>query len=250
MMVRVLDFGKFRNPSFPEPSNGQLSLAGTETPALTLAPRPTTFLDSGFCPASRGISSAGRALAWHARGHRFKSVILHFCCIQKPSAEMPEVFYLVSARLTERESDRRISKLVQGTRGFNGRQSLNCSNRVRTGASPRCGRRSCGGMRDCQSSPPQFVAFRSAKRTCLNSAAATFAKTPSGSEWKMPRILLSAAFCHPSHACPSCRQSRMWRLPAPGPHPDRCKSESSSRALQSPVFGSDLGMVQRLVWRI
>ncbi|MFN5054205.1 MAG: hypothetical protein ACK5L2_21340, partial [Planctomyces sp.] len=38
MMVRVLDFGKFRNPSFPEPSNGQLSLAGTETAALTLAP--------------------------------------------------------------------------------------------------------------------------------------------------------------------------------------------------------------------
>ena len=26
----------------------------------------------------RGISSVGRALAWHARGHRFKSVILHF----------------------------------------------------------------------------------------------------------------------------------------------------------------------------
>ena len=77
-MVRVLDFGKFRNPSFPEPSNGQLSLAGTETAALTLAPRPTTFPASGFCPASRGISSAGRALAWHARGHRFKSVILHF----------------------------------------------------------------------------------------------------------------------------------------------------------------------------
>ncbi len=24
-----------------------------------------------------GISSAGRALAWHARGHRFESVILH-----------------------------------------------------------------------------------------------------------------------------------------------------------------------------
>jgi hypothetical protein len=145
----------------------------------------------------------------------------------------------VSARLTERESDRRISRLVQGNRGFNGRQSLHCSNRVRTGVSPRCGRRSCGGIRDCKASPPQFVAFRSEKRTCLNSAAATFAKTPSGSEWKMPRILLSAAFCHPSHACPSCRQSRMWRLPAPGPHHDRCKSESSSRALQSPVFGSD-----------
>ena len=25
----------------------------------------------------RGISSVGRALAWHARGHRFESVILH-----------------------------------------------------------------------------------------------------------------------------------------------------------------------------
>ena len=25
-----------------------------------------------------GISSAGRALAWHARGHQFKSGILHF----------------------------------------------------------------------------------------------------------------------------------------------------------------------------
>ena len=184
-------------------------------------------------------SSKWLEVLWHARGHRFKSVILHFCCIQKPSAEMPKVFYLVSARLTGRESDRRISKLVQGTRGFNGRQSLHCSNRVRTGASPRCGRRSRGGMRDCQSSPPQFVAFRSAKRTCLNSAAATFAKTPSGSEWKMPRTLLSAAICHPSHACPSCRQPRTWRLPAPGPHPDRCKSESSSRCSQSPVFGSD-----------
>ncbi len=30
------------------------------------------------CRSPRGISSVGRALAWHARGHRFKSGILHF----------------------------------------------------------------------------------------------------------------------------------------------------------------------------
>ena len=30
-----------------------------------------------FLQPLRGISSVGRALAWHARGHRFESVILH-----------------------------------------------------------------------------------------------------------------------------------------------------------------------------
>ena len=30
-----------------------------------------------------GISSAGRALAWHARGHRFKSDMLHLFCAHR-----------------------------------------------------------------------------------------------------------------------------------------------------------------------
>ncbi len=31
-----------------------------------------------------GISSVGRALAWHARGHRFESGILHSLLFTKP----------------------------------------------------------------------------------------------------------------------------------------------------------------------
>jgi hypothetical protein len=33
-----------------------------------------------------GISSVGRALAWHARGHRFESVILHKKALRKLKA--------------------------------------------------------------------------------------------------------------------------------------------------------------------
>ena len=32
----------------------------------------------GQCAYCRGISSVGRALAWHARGQGFKSLILHY----------------------------------------------------------------------------------------------------------------------------------------------------------------------------
>ncbi|SVB75422.1 uncharacterized protein METZ01_LOCUS228276, partial [marine metagenome] len=36
-----------------------------------------------------GISSAGRALAWHARGHRFKSGILHHFLAYFPKLYLP-----------------------------------------------------------------------------------------------------------------------------------------------------------------
>lgn len=31
-----------------------------------------------ICPFLRGISSVGRAFAWHAKGQRFEPAILHF----------------------------------------------------------------------------------------------------------------------------------------------------------------------------
>ena len=40
-----------------------------------------------------GISSVGRALAWHARGHRFESGILHSLLFTKPLLVKGLLFY-------------------------------------------------------------------------------------------------------------------------------------------------------------
>ena len=58
-----MDFGKFRNPSFPEPCNARLSHSGTATPALTPLPCPTKFACVRAVPSDfGGLAQLGERL--------------------------------------------------------------------------------------------------------------------------------------------------------------------------------------------
>ena len=54
----------------------------------------TVEKNSYFCRPMGGLAQLARALAWHARGHRFDSDILHKTKLQPPIILVIAVFFI------------------------------------------------------------------------------------------------------------------------------------------------------------
>ena len=99
--------GRFNGtPAVPEPSSALIatlgalfcSAASAESPRVGISQQTRNSRKSScppggprinLRPPARGVSSVGRALAWHARGQRFESATLHHSYFQRVALQRP-----------------------------------------------------------------------------------------------------------------------------------------------------------------